>query len=246
MRFAPPAPARAAALAAVAFAAVSLAAPPLRGQLIGGAAPTSNFIPFGGVPTSANVGPATVYQQIYNAASWTSGPVTISAVRFFKVPQSVGSHRSGTYELYLSTSARSVTGAGGLSRFDFDGNRGADNVLFATRTLGGPATELVLEFLGGGFTYDPSAGNLLVDIRVVDGGPNPANRVNYRAYGGTANGLFSRVHNYADTDTGLENWGLTTEFVSAPAAVVPEPATAALAGAGLLALGLCARRRRAG
>ncbi|MCU0627783.1 MAG: hypothetical protein MUF21_15105, partial [Gemmatimonadaceae bacterium] len=131
----------------------------LHAQIIGGPGPTSNFMPFGGF---SNVGtpPATIYQQLFSAESW-SAPVTFTGVRFFRA-SNAGAYRSGTYSVFLSTSSRTVQGSNTLSITDFDSNRGADNTLIGTLTLGGNA-EATLTFTGGSFSYNPSMGNLLLD-----------------------------------------------------------------------------------
>lgn len=211
------------ALGVFALAAVMA---PAQAQLIGGGGtPSGNFFPFGSVPGS---NPGTIYQQIYDASSWTEA-VTISGISFFQFDGT--NLRSGTYTLYLSTSARTVGSVNPLSTSDYDSNRGPDNALFGTFVLGGAMLDGTLTFTGTPFTYDPALGNLLLDLRISDAGPNPTDPARFQLRNAVP--FFSRAHNFSSALPYNESFGLITEFNSVP---VPEPSTWLLFGLGVAGL----------
>lgn len=188
-----------------------------------GDASAGNCLPFGCETAE--------YQQVYAAVQF-AGPVTITGLTFYNLEVPGGSVAAGTYEIRLSTTSAAVNG---LS-VDFGANVGADEALFAVfngGVLAGPSFTIS----GDGFAYDPSKGNLLMDIRASNAW---GASVYLDARHGTANGAFSRMVDGGWT--GTENYGLVTGFT---VAVVPEPATTALMALGGLLLMLSAARRRA-
>jgi len=203
-------------------------APNTGGAQLVGPGVSGNSFPFTG--TQGGIG--TIYQQVYAASNFV-GAGFLNSVSFFEVGEVT--LRSGTYDLFASTTSTAVNG---LSTSNFDGNRGANNVLFASMALSG-ASPAILTFLGGPFFYDPTAGNLLLDFRISNIGVS-GNGV-FKADNGTAGGVYSRAHNFG---LAFENYGLQTQFNFTPAvAVVPEPATFALVGVGLLVVMGIGRRR---
>jgi len=176
-----------------------------------------NGFPFGG--TSFGLG--TRYQQAYAASDFSAigGPFAITGISF--LGGGSGNLAPSTYSLYFSTV---TAGIDTLSNVNFDSNRGPDNALFATVALSGPAPP-TLTFSGTPFNYDPTHGNLLLDIVVSPGGTG----VFGAAFMSNTNavGVFSRYHNFGTANVGF---GLVTEF----AYVVPEPSVAGLIGLALL------------
>ena len=79
-----------------------------------------------------------------------------------------------------------------------------------------------LDIVGNAFTYDPSKGNLLVDISVAYTGGGGT--IYFDAMNGDANGLFSKADNYG---SGFAGFGLVTGFSTT---AVPEPGTLSLLG----------------
>jgi hypothetical protein len=173
-----------------------------------------NSFPFGGGFAPAA---ATRYQQAYAASDFSSigAPILINSVDFMN---GRGTLAPSTYSIYFSTI---TAGIDTLSDVNFDSNRGADNTLFATLTLAGTAPP-TLTFSGIPFNYNPSHGNLLLDIVVSPGGlASSGFGANYLA-SNNAVGVFSRYHNFGISTTG---WGLVTQF---DYQVVPEPSAIAL------------------
>ena len=198
---------------------------------IGLPASDPNCFPFGGC------GEGTRYQQVYSASEF-SGAITIGIINFFSV-EPTGSLPSGTFSFSLSTSANPVDA---LDTVLFDNNVGSDNQLFGVFDLTGQATPSILKFAGTPFVYDPTLGDLLLDMHIsgISGGG-----ASFLARNDDAGGLFSRVHDFGGGFTGT---GLVTEFL--PPEVpsgddkgptpIPEPHTLLLVGGGLLAL-LCGK-----
>lgn len=191
---------------------------------IGLPASGGNCFPFG---CSYYANP-TRYQQVY-ASSEFSGSISIMAIQFFKYSGS--NLNSGTYVLSLSTTSKAVNG---LNLSNFDDNLGPDNQLFTTQVLTGGFAPAVLTFSGNTFHYDPTMGNLLLDIK-ISGFVKSTSSSFFQARNGNAGGVFSRAH---DFDGGFNDYGLVTEFVP-----IPEPSTLLLVGSGLLGFGILGRVR---
>ncbi|MDX2193282.1 MAG: PEP-CTERM sorting domain-containing protein [Gemmatimonadales bacterium] len=212
-------------------ALAGLIAAPASAQFTIGTSNGQNCFPFG-----CQSGTSTRYQQVYRAGAF-SGPVSITSVAFRN--PSAGTLNEGTFQMYLSTTTLglNVDGPAGISSVSFDANRGADNVLFATLVIPSGSTATQVYFSGAAFSYNPGAGNLLVDIvsNITTGGSASLEAMN----GGSAD--FSRVHDFG---TAFEEWGLVTDFNGRPNTVVPEPGTVVLMGSGLVALVAAARRKR--
>lgn len=177
------------------------------------------------------------YQQIYDGSLF-SGPVNINQITFFPAALSPNPPLiKGTFTLSLSTTSASVSNPSLV----FADNLGADNALFFSG-----AVDNVLTFTGTPFLFDPSQGNLLLDVVAPALPQNPlsflaagcstdTNRIYWR---GTA------LIGGAPGQCTPNSFGLETQFTFT-AAQVPEPSEFALFGSGLLALiGLARRRRR--
>ncbi len=216
-------------LLSVLLALGAAAGAPAHAQRIGG--PTvpgsSNQFPFGS-PVGGN--PGTRYQQVYASQQFTPGLIT--GVRFFRSALNLGTGKitDARYLLSLSTTRKAVNG---LNVTDLSDNLGADNrQVLDLRTdglhvpFGG---ELTFTFTTP-FAYDPTAGNLLFDMRLLDIGARGDVFFDRPSTFGT---ISSRAHDFG---LGFESSGNITEFLRAPTTTVPEPSTYAMLTAGVVAL----------
>ncbi len=201
------------------LALLGLERTPVCGPTVGVPANSSNCLPFS-CPTD-------VYQQVYTSSAFP-GPTTIGAMSFpvTQGPTFPGTITNATYTISLSTTAKGVDG---LST-TFSENLGLDNTLFFSGPLGGPITGGKFTITGGPFVYDPSRGNLLLDVRISDLStyrlPNPATFLDarYPSSGLVSRAFVSIIYDPVTLEpVGKMPWvdstGLVTEFL--PSAVCP-------------------------
>jgi hypothetical protein len=173
----------------------------------------SNDFPFSG-PFDGYAG--TDYQEAYADTDF-SGPMNITGIDFFLGNAIVGNLYAGTYTLSLSVISNNI---GSLSSSNLSSNLGSDNTVFETVALSGAAPS-ILSFTGTPFLYDPSQGNLLLDISVAGGhgGDNAAYQ--------DGDGVGTQTARYQNFGMGNGiGYGMVTEFIStASNSVVPEPST---------------------
>lgn len=185
------------------------------------------------------------YQQIYEATEFGVGPHRITEMMFR--PDSREADLSFAailpdIQINLSTTTK---GPGTLSPM-FADNVGPDDTIVIPRgplslssndtgpaDLSLPRDFDILIAFATPFLYDPSQGNLLLDVRNFQG--EDTNAFDAQTPGGTSSRLFSTLGN-VDAEAGnLSPLALVTKFTLEPvSAEVPEPATLAL-----LLIGIC-------
>lgn len=190
----------------------------------------ASAFPFGG-PFYGNTG--TDYQEAY-AASNFSGPIAITGIDFFLANGFTGDLYGGTYTLSLSVVSSDI---GSLSSTDLAGNIGSGNTVFESVALSGAAPGM-LTFTGAPFLYDPSQGNLLLDIS-ISGGSSGGKGVAFEENEGVGTSL-ARYQNFG-IDNG-DGYGLVTQFDSSNAAPEPEMLFLMCCGLGAMAVGRLRRR----
>ncbi len=222
--------------------------------------PAQNFLPifppghsttdgnsFSTIPFSG--GASTVrFQQIYDASGFVAQGGTIPyLIRSINFRVDAGRPGFGSqfpdFQINLSTTSRSIDGLSSL----FTDNVGADDTAIVARGSFSFAVNSVGDFnsifLTTPFYYDPSRGNLLLDIRNFGGGNTiwgipPFTGPAYVDASNVTGDRVSRVFaNDVDALSGTaDSLGLVTQFWITP---VPEPPALALlaVGLGVLALG---------
>ncbi len=197
------------------------------GPIIGLPTNGSNCFPFG----CGSLSGTKRYQQVY-AASEFSEPLTINNIRFYSTLVTAGFVWPGAYEFHLSTTLTAVNALVPV----FDDNVGPDDALFAVLDGGGSVFPS-FTVNGTPFNYDPSDGNLLLDIFVTYNGGTVIQEAQLD-FNGAAGGVFSRMHDFG---SGFVGRGLVTGFNEGPTDV-PEPSSYVMLAGGLLLL-LAGRRR---
>jgi hypothetical protein len=173
--------------------------------------------------------PGTEYQEAY-AGSDFSGPISITSITFFLEPGYSGTTlTSATYQVSLSTIATNIDD---LSDTDLESNIGEKDAIFSTVTLAGTAPA-ELTFTGGPFHYDPSLGNLLLDIRISD----VTNSGSAAFEDGNGDGPPGIVR-YSNLYNGTTGYGMVTECDDSASnnlsnLDIPEPSTLILLACGL-------------
>ena len=195
--------------------------------VVGSPANSDNSYPFGWPATASG----SEYQQVYSRTQFAQ-PITITGLEFYNTQYNSGTSaiQSGTWTIDLSTTSADWN----TLSTAFAANTGADNTTVFSGNLAQPWAfgDTLKILLSTPFTYDPTHGNLLMDI--VPTGLGTANNIAFDANSG--NQYLGRVYPTSGRDNGL---GLVTGFDYSD---VPEPSSLALFGLGAAAVGLARRR----
>lgn len=191
---------------------------------------------------------ASRYMQIYSASQFStlSAPASITQITLRADQASAFTKDFSSVDIYLSTSRHSVSELSSI----FSENIGADNTLVrsgpltiassSTLTAGTARVFDVSIPLSTPFTYDPSAGNLVLEIRNFSGGESGF-LDGFRDPTATITRLVFRDGSATATNGIVQSGGFVTEFTFA---TVPEPGSVVLCGVGALAIAGCGWRRR--
>lgn len=198
-------------------------------------------------------------QQAYSSSIF-SGPINISSVSYTVFQRYAPATTVGetTWLMSLSTSKHDLSiesqtsySNGGLSN-SFNENVGADAKTFGTLVLSGTYSHNQTITFDGSFNYDPSQGDLLIDIQLIEGDRPTAPNIIGIKWGGSnlnsamlwGNSTTGPEHTCSPMNAGLSRGcgALFTQFEFTSISPVPEPSTYAMFMFGLSAIGIGLRR----
>ncbi len=203
---------------------------------------SNNGFPFNYTGFNSNLN-AQRYQQVYGADAFNTGPILITGISFRPDAGSGNPFNAVLPSILIRMSTTSMA-VDGLSS-TFSANIGADETTVRSGALsissadtgpaGGPKNFDIFIPFTTSFLYDPSQGNLLMDVL----GIGSTISTFFDAQNTTGDAI-SRVFTFSNNPFGdigdqARTDGLITQFHFESVEAVPEPATFALMGMGALA-----------
>ena len=223
----------------LALGCLALGAGCLKANVTYGTFDSGNCIPFMCNDSGTSSGQSVDYQQVYTASGF-SGATTITGIDWYLDAADSGANVNllgGSYTFSWGYAA--FGSVDNLSSTLASNYVGGPNLLgTAPVPAGGVAYGAVLALTGINFNYDPSLGDLLLEVVVSgqDNVPNgPANGYNENDSTGA---VTSRAYCITNVGCGANNAGLVTTFETA----APEPGTLGMLGGALLGLGFLRKR----
>ncbi len=215
--------------------------------IVGGRPASADFLVIGSNPTTelavplglASDGsndPSDRYQEVFASALFNKGPIAITALTFYAQGQGAGgAYNPVTYNFGLSTTS---VGVGGLDPTNLAGNVGADAASFGSISPTGNAASTLT--IGGStpFFYDPTRGNLLLDIQII------GQRLDPNFLGAS----FDGQADYGKLSSSADNFGGNVASSGLSLGItfnsVPEPSSLAMTAVGGVLASLWLRRKR--
>ena len=208
-----------------------------------------NCFPFSCNSTSSPSGQDIDYQQLYSSTAF-SGPISFNTIsfqdsglnfsNFFPNSPPNPSLLAGDYDITFSTTS-SPLGT------EYQIGPVSNTETFYAGYLPSSGDFTGFSIAGGTYHYDPSQGNLLIEVVASNQAvtPNVGQPVNSYEAEDTSGDVLSRAYNETGGSSNSDGDGLVTTFSTSTAvSAAPEPSTWLLMFAGIGGIGLMMRRAK--